>query len=61
MQPIQRRILYVLLLIAGLAWIILTADKTGASIAGRISAPREDFIAPDFSLKTPTGESFALS
>jgi hypothetical protein len=61
MQPIQRRILYVLILIAGLAWIILTADKTGASTAGRIPAPREGFVAPDFSLKPPTDELFTLS
>jgi cytochrome c biogenesis protein CcmG/thiol:disulfide interchange protein DsbE len=60
MQPIHRRILYVLLLLAGFAWIILTADKTGISTSGRIPAPIEGFIAPDFSLKTPTGEQFTL-
>jgi cytochrome c biogenesis protein CcmG, thiol:disulfide interchange protein DsbE len=60
MQPTQRRILYALLLLAGFAWIILSADKTGASTSGRIPAPREGFIAPDFSLNTPAGKQFTL-
>ena len=60
MQPTQRRILYALLLLAGFAWIILSADKTGASTSGRIPAPRAGFIAPDFSLSTPAGKQFTL-
>ena len=60
MQPNQRRILFALLLFAGLAWIVLTADKTGASTAGRIPAPRQGFVAPDFTLKTPAGQQFTL-
>jgi hypothetical protein len=38
MQPINRQILYSLLLLLSLVWIIFTADKTGASTAGRLPA-----------------------
>ncbi|MCL4531421.1 MAG: TlpA family protein disulfide reductase [Chloroflexi bacterium] len=61
MQPTQRRILYALILLAGLVWIFLSSDKTGASTAGRIPAPQKGFLAPDFSLETPTGEKISLS
>lgn len=60
MQPIQRRLLYILILIAGLAWIGISADPLG--IASRdIAAPQAGFPAPDFTLKTPAGESYTLS
>ncbi|MCL5611360.1 MAG: TlpA family protein disulfide reductase [Chloroflexi bacterium] len=61
MQPIQRRALYVILLLAGLAWIFLSADKTGASTAGGIPAPQKGFLAPEISLSTPKGEKYTLS
>jgi len=61
MQPIQRRALYAILLLAGLAWIFLSADKTGASTAGRIPAPQKGFLAPEISLYTPQGEKYTLS
>ena len=61
MQPIQRRTLYVIILIAALAWIFISADASGASTAGEIPAPRQGFLAPDFTLNTPEGESFTLS
>jgi peroxiredoxin len=61
LQPTQRRALYALVLIAGLAWILLSADKTGASTAGRIPAPQKGFLAPDFALATPKGEKITLS
>ena len=61
MQPIQRRLLYTFILIAGLVWIFVSADRAGTSTAGEISAPREGFLAPDFSLSTPEGETFTLS
>jgi cytochrome c biogenesis protein CcmG/thiol:disulfide interchange protein DsbE len=61
MQPIQRRLFSALILVAGLAWIFLSADRTGTSTAGAIPAPRQGFLAPDFSLKTTGGESFTLS
>jgi cytochrome c biogenesis protein CcmG/thiol:disulfide interchange protein DsbE len=61
MQPIQRRLFSALILVAGLAWIFLSADRAGTSTAGAIPAPRQGFLAPDFSLKTIDGESLTLS
>ena len=61
MQPIQRRALYTILLFAGLVWIFLSADKTGASTAGRIPAPQKGFLAPEISLATPKGDKYVLS
>jgi len=61
MQPTQRRVLYVIILITGLAWIFASADRAGTSTAGEIPAPREGFLAPDFSLETTNGETVTLS
>jgi peroxiredoxin len=61
MQQIQRRALYVIILVAALAWIFVSADQAGTSTAGEIPAPREGFLAPDFSLRTPGGETITLS
>jgi cytochrome c biogenesis protein CcmG/thiol:disulfide interchange protein DsbE len=57
----QRRIIYLLILAIGFAWILVSADTLGASTAGQIPAPQQGFLAPDFELKTPTGESIKLS
>ncbi len=61
MQQIQRRILYILILIAGLAWTGISADRSGGTASGDIAAPQAGFRAPDFSLKTPAGETYTLS
>lgn len=61
MQQIQRRILYLLLLTAGLAWIFVSADRSGRSTSGKIPAPQQGFPAPYFELKTLEGESVKLS
>ena len=61
MQPIQRRILFISILLLGLGWIYLSADQTGASTSGAIPAPRKGFLAPDFTLKTLEGETVHLS
>jgi len=60
MQKNQRIILYLLILIAGAAWIALSANTTNAAI-GKTSAPQAGFSAPDFTLKTPSGEEYTLS
>jgi cytochrome c biogenesis protein CcmG/thiol:disulfide interchange protein DsbE len=61
MQPIRRRGLYLLILLAGMAWIAASADRTGASTAGRIPAPQKGFLAPDFALADPAGKKFSLA
>jgi peroxiredoxin len=61
MNTTQRRIAYIAVLILGLAWIFINADKTGTSAAGKIPAPQQGFLAPDFELQTITGETVKLS
>jgi cytochrome c biogenesis protein CcmG, thiol:disulfide interchange protein DsbE len=61
MQQTQRRIIYLIILILGLVWIFVSADQSGASTSGKIPAPQQGFLAPDFELKTPTSESIRLS
>jgi cytochrome c biogenesis protein CcmG/thiol:disulfide interchange protein DsbE len=61
MQLIQRHILSALILVVGIAWIFASADRAGTSTAGAIPAPRQGFLAPDFSLETLEGGSFTLS
>src|SRR6266545_6899532 len=61
MQHAQRRIFYALVLALGLIWIVVSVDHRGTSMAGQISAPQQGFLAPDFELKTPTGETIKLS
>jgi|WetSurMetagenome_2_1015567.scaffolds.fasta_scaffold180746_2 cytochrome c biogenesis protein CcmG, thiol:disulfide interchange protein DsbE len=61
MQQTQRRILYVILLAAGFAWILFSADRSGASTSGKIPAPQVGFLAPDFELKDQEGATIRLS
>jgi cytochrome c biogenesis protein CcmG/thiol:disulfide interchange protein DsbE len=61
MNSTQRRITYVIILVLGLAWIFISADKSGISTSGKIPAPQQGFLAPDFELKTTTGETIKLS
>ena len=61
MQLIQRRTIYALILTASLAWIFISADRAGISTAGEIPAPRQGFLAPDFTLQSLEGETYILS
>ncbi len=61
MQPIFRRSLYAIILLSGLVWIFVSADKTNSATAGRIPAPQKGFLAPKFKLETPDGQSIALT
>jgi cytochrome c biogenesis protein CcmG, thiol:disulfide interchange protein DsbE len=61
MQQIQRRIFYSFLLALGLVWIYVSADSSGTSTSGKIPAPQQGFLAPDFELNTPTGSPVKLS
>ncbi len=60
MQPTERRIFFILILAAGLAWIGISARPSGAK-TDTVPAPQVGFLAPDFTLKTPLGKSFTLS
>ncbi len=61
MQTTQRRILLMLLLAMGFVWIFASADRSGISTSGRIPAPQQGFLAPDFELLTPVGAAVKLS
>jgi cytochrome c biogenesis protein CcmG/thiol:disulfide interchange protein DsbE len=61
MQPTQRRMLNLLFLAIGFAWILISADRSGVSTSGQIPAPQQGFLAPDFELKTSEGETVSLS
>jgi peroxiredoxin len=61
MQRNQRIILYILLLIAGGAWILLSANPISPAGGNNASAPQAGFKAPDFTLKTPSGQTYTLS
>jgi cytochrome c biogenesis protein CcmG/thiol:disulfide interchange protein DsbE len=61
MQTTPRRIFYSIILILGLIWIFVSADRTGSSTSGKIPAPQAGFLAPDFELKSLAGERVKLS
>jgi peroxiredoxin len=51
----------VLILIAGAAWTWASRAPAGSTTGGGIPAPRQGFLAPDFTLHTPDGEMVSLS
>ena len=59
MQPTQRRFFYLVILIFGLTWLFVSADRSGT--VGPISAPQQGFLAPDFELQTTDGSTIKLS
>lgn len=61
MQQTQRRIIYFVVLVLGLAWIFVSVDQSGTSTSGKIPAPQQGFLAPDFALKTSADETIRLS
>lgn len=61
MQQTRRQILYPIILLTGLVWIFLSVDKSGSSTSGKIPAPQHGFLAPDFELRTPAGDTVKLS
>lgn len=61
MQQIQRRIFYILILIAGLAWIGISADPSGLTTEMGVSAPQVGFLAPDLTLNALDGKTYNLS
>ena len=61
MQQTQRWMVYFLILALGIAWIFVSADRSGASTFGQIPAPQPGFLAPGFEFKTASGETVRLS
>lgn len=61
LQQNPRRILFSIVLILGLAWVLISADNSSLAAPHEIAAPHQGFIAPDFDLNTPAGESVRLS
>src|SRR5512138_2579097 len=57
----RRKFLYLMILFVGLIWIFVSADRTGSSTSGKIPAPQAGFLAPDFELKSLSGETVNLS
>jgi thiol-disulfide isomerase/thioredoxin len=53
--------LYSLILLLGLAWTVASADRSGASTAGKIPAPQKGFLAPELSLQTLDGQEVTLA
>lgn len=59
MNKTQRITFYFLTLIAGAAWIVISSQPGPAATGD--PAPQIGFPAPDFTLKTPEGETYSLS
>lgn len=57
----RRRIIYSIILLVGLFWIFISADRAGTATNGQIPAPQAGFLAPDFELKSLTGETVKLA
>ncbi|RME86996.1 MAG: TlpA family protein disulfide reductase [Anaerolineae bacterium] len=60
MQPF-RRFFSIGVLLLGLLWIGLSADRSGSATAGAIPAPQKGFLAPDFTLPTLDGGEIRLA
>lgn len=60
--PINSRIpIYVLILFAGIIWIWFSAAPPGTTTAVEIPAPKEGFLAPEFTLDTLEGHAISLN
>jgi peroxiredoxin len=50
-----------LVLLAGAGWTWASRVAPGSTTAGAVPAPRQGFLAPDFSLETAQGQTITLS
>ena len=57
----KQRVWFAGILLLGLIWIFMSADRSSASTNGLIPAPQKGFLAPDFTLETLDGETVTLS
>jgi len=60
-QPTERRTLFGLILVVGLAWIGLSADPAGHAAVANATAPQVGLRAPDFVLSSLDGNRIRLS
>jgi len=54
-------LLSILVLAVGLGWMVFLPPLAEAATGGRIPAPREGFLAPDFTLQNAQGQTVRLS
>ena len=57
----RTNLILIVLLLAGAAWVWLSRPTEGSVTKGGIPAPRQGFLAPDFSLQDANGQSLTLS
>lgn len=55
------RLFSAFLLLLGLGWLVFSRDPEHSNAVGRILAPKQGFLAPDFSLETTDGQIIRLS
>lgn len=55
------RLFSAFLLLLGLGWLVFSRDPEHRNAVGRIPAPKQGFLAPDFSLETTDGQIIRLS
>lgn len=58
---IRWKVFSIFILLAGAGWIWLSKTPPGSTTGGDISAPRQGFKAPDFTLQTLEGQTVTLS
>ena len=61
MRTSYRRVIYVIIILIGAAWILSIVVRSLDSNSTSTAAPQQGFPAPDFELATTTGEVIRLS
>jgi cytochrome c biogenesis protein CcmG, thiol:disulfide interchange protein DsbE len=61
LNPIRWSVFSIFVLVLGAGWIWASAASSGDTTSGQIPAPRQGFLAPDFSLQDMQGETVTLS
>ena len=51
----------IIVLVIGLGWMVFTPPLPGTTTGGKIPAPGENFLAPDFALEDSQGQTIRLS
>jgi len=61
MQTVNRRGLYLAILLLGVAWTVYSRPLAGSTTSGQIPAPQVGFLAPSFTLTDLHGQTVSLS